>query len=118
MITGALKNKIDQLWKIFWTGGITNPLDVIEQMTYLLFIRDLENAKDTPYKWSELRHLAPEKMYTTVVYLYIEYLLGKLTYINSQSSQQSSDAGTITINPFSDSHKYSQKLNLREFDSL
>ena len=59
-----------------------------------------------------------EKMYTTVVYLYIEYLLGKLTYINSQSSQQSSDAGTITINPFSDSHKYSQKLNLREFDSL
>ena len=59
-----------------------------------------------------------EKMYTTVVYLYSESLLGKLTYINSQSSQQSSDAGTITINPFSDSHKYSQKLNLREFDSL
>lgn len=77
MITGALKNKIDQLWKIFWTGGITNPLDVIEQMTYLLFIRDLENAKDTPYKWSELRHLAPEKMYTTVqeqVFPYIKKL--------------------------------------------
>ena len=34
MITGELKNKIDQLWTTFWTGGLTNPLDVIEQMTY------------------------------------------------------------------------------------
>ena len=34
MITGELKNKIDGLWEIFWTGGLTNPLDVIEQMTY------------------------------------------------------------------------------------
>ena len=38
MITGELKNKIDKIWEIFWTGGITNPLDVIEQFTYLLFI--------------------------------------------------------------------------------
>ncbi len=30
MITGELKNKIDKIWEIFWTGGITNPLDVIE----------------------------------------------------------------------------------------
>lgn len=30
MITGELKNKIDNLWEIFWTGGLTNPLDVIE----------------------------------------------------------------------------------------
>lgn len=35
MITGELKNKIDGLWEIFWTGGLTNPLDVIEQMTYM-----------------------------------------------------------------------------------
>lgn len=35
VITGELKNKIDSLWEIFWTGGLTNPLDVIEQMTYL-----------------------------------------------------------------------------------
>lgn len=41
MITGELKNKIDGLWEIFWTGGLTNPLDVIEQMTYMMFIRDL-----------------------------------------------------------------------------
>lgn len=44
MITGELKNKIDSLWEIFWTGGLTNPLDVIEQMTYLMFIRDLDDT--------------------------------------------------------------------------
>ena len=32
MVTGELKSKIDSLWEIFWTGGLTNPLDVIEQM--------------------------------------------------------------------------------------
>ena len=37
MMTGELKSKIDSLWEIFWTGGLTNPLDVIEQMTYLMF---------------------------------------------------------------------------------
>lgn len=41
MITGELKNKIDGSWEIFWTGGLINPLDVIEQMTYMMFIRDL-----------------------------------------------------------------------------
>ena len=44
MLTGELKSKINSLWEIFWTGGITNPLDVIEQMTYLMFIRDLDDA--------------------------------------------------------------------------
>ena len=44
MITGELKSKIDSLWEIFWTGGLTNPLDVIEQMTYLMFIHDLDTA--------------------------------------------------------------------------
>jgi len=42
MITGELKSKIDKLWEMFWTGGLTNPLDVIEQITYLMFIRDLD----------------------------------------------------------------------------
>ena len=44
MITGELKNKIDSLWEIFWTGGLTNPLDVIEQITYLMFIHDLDDS--------------------------------------------------------------------------
>ena len=41
MITGELKNKIDRLWETFWTGGITNPLDVVEQMTYLIGTEEL-----------------------------------------------------------------------------
>jgi len=43
-MTGELGNKIDGLWEIFWNGGITNPLDVIEQMTYLMFIKDLDDT--------------------------------------------------------------------------
>ena len=50
MITGELKNKIDSLWEIFWTGGLTNPLDVIEQMTYLMFIHDLDETDNTRAK--------------------------------------------------------------------
>ena len=96
MITGELKNKIDSLWEIFWTGGLTNPLDVIEQMTYLMFIRDLDDADnlrakesvmlDVPYqsifteevmigdrrivgnqlKWSVFHDFPAQKMYSTV----------------------------------------------------
>ena len=50
MVTGELKSKIDNLWEIFWTGGLTNPLDVIEQMTYLMFIRDLDDADNVRAK--------------------------------------------------------------------
>lgn len=50
MITGELKNKIDSLWDIFAAGGVTNPLDVIEQMTYLMFIHDLDEADNTHAK--------------------------------------------------------------------
>lgn len=45
MITGELKNKIDKIWETFWTGGITNPLDVIEQFTYLMFIKQLDEVE-------------------------------------------------------------------------
>ena len=44
MITGELKNKVDKIWEIFWTGGITNPLEVIEQFNYLLFIKQLDDC--------------------------------------------------------------------------
>lgn len=43
MITGELRSKIDKVWNAFWSGGITNPLTVIEQITYLLFIRRLDD---------------------------------------------------------------------------
>lgn len=52
MITGELRNKIDRLWEIFWTGGITNPLDVVEQMTYLMFIHDLDESDNLRAKES------------------------------------------------------------------
>jgi len=42
MITGELRGKIDRVWEAFWTGGLSNPITVIEQMTYLLFIRRLD----------------------------------------------------------------------------
>ena len=43
MITGELKNKIDGLWDIFAAGGLVNPLEVIEQITYLMFIKILDD---------------------------------------------------------------------------
>lgn len=49
MITGQIKNQIDKLWETFWTGGIANPLTVIEQITFLLFIKrmdDIQIAKE------------------------------------------------------------------------
>ena len=86
MITGELKNKVDKLWEMFWTGGLTNPLDVIEQITYLMFIRDLDQTDNTrqkesgmlslPYtsifagkehlKWSVLRDKPAAILYSTM----------------------------------------------------
>lgn len=83
MLTGELRNKIDSLWEMFWTGGVVNPLDVVEQMTYLMFIHDLDEvdtkkAKSSlmlelpytsmfeghnAYRWSVFRDLPAEKMY-------------------------------------------------------
>jgi type I restriction enzyme M protein len=45
MITGELKSQIDKVWEAFWTGGLSNPISVIEQMTYLLFIRRLDELQ-------------------------------------------------------------------------
>lgn len=42
MITGTIKSQVDRIWDAFWSGGISNPLEVIEQMTYLLFIKRLD----------------------------------------------------------------------------
>ncbi len=53
MITGELKSKGDKLWTTFWSNGVSNPLSVIEQISYLLFIKrldDLELAKEKQVK--------------------------------------------------------------------
>ena len=42
MLTGELRSKIDGVWNAFWAGGVANPLEVIEQITYLLFMRGLD----------------------------------------------------------------------------
>lgn len=54
MITGELKNRIDGLWDIFASGGLVNPLDVIEQITYLMFIHDLDEMDNRKAKDSEM----------------------------------------------------------------
>ncbi len=83
MITGELKQRIDALWQEFWTGGITNPLTVIEQITYLMFARllDIHETRDENrqlrsgrafkkrfaqnkqnLRWSQFRNLGGENM--------------------------------------------------------
>src|ERR1044071_9580582 len=47
MITGELRSQVDRLWDAFWSGGISNPLEVIEQITYLLFIKRLDELQQT-----------------------------------------------------------------------
>jgi len=66
MITGAIKSQIDQIWNAFWSGGISNPLEVIEQITYLLFLRrlddlhTLEENKSARLKEPMARRVFPE----------------------------------------------------------
>jgi type I restriction enzyme M protein len=55
VINGELKSKIDRVWDAFWSGGISNPLEVIEQITYLLFIRRLDDIQ----KLAEKRPASP-----------------------------------------------------------
>lgn len=45
MLTGELRSKVDGVWNAFWAGGIANPLEVFEQITYLLFMRGLDDAQ-------------------------------------------------------------------------
>jgi type I restriction enzyme M protein len=88
MITGELKSKVDRIWDTMWSGGISNPLSVIEQLTYLLFIKRLDELhtlrerkaartgkpiKDPIFtedhndlRWSRFKETAPEKMFETV----------------------------------------------------
>ena len=88
MITGELKSKVDSIWNTMWSGGISNPLSVIEQLTYLLFIKrldELHTLKErkaaragTPIqepvfatgqdrlRWSRFKDAAPEQLFETM----------------------------------------------------
>ena len=63
MITGELKNKIDSLWDIFAAGGLVNPLEVIEQITYLMFIHDLDDSDNRRAKESVMLGLPYESIF-------------------------------------------------------
>ena len=63
MITGELKNKIDGLWDIFASGGLVNPLDVIEQITYLMFIHDLDDTDNLRAKESAMLGLPHKSIF-------------------------------------------------------
>src|SRR5213083_2017389 len=95
MLTGEIRNQIDLIWDAFWAGGIANPLEVIEQITFLLFIRRLDDLhtleenkanrltqpierrifpegsdpKGRPYedlRWSRFKNLAAKEMFDVV----------------------------------------------------
>lgn len=64
MITGELRSKVDKIWEIFWTGGITNPLSVIEQFTYLLFIKGLDEKQTDLERNAELLGIEVDKLFS------------------------------------------------------
>ncbi|MCA9839959.1 MAG: SAM-dependent DNA methyltransferase [Trueperaceae bacterium] len=88
MLTGEIRNQVDRIWDTFWTSGISNPLEVIEQITYLLFIRRLDevhtlaenkanrlgrpienpifNEIQQHLRWSKLKNVDPNKQYKTL----------------------------------------------------
>ncbi|MBT4362119.1 MAG: SAM-dependent DNA methyltransferase [Candidatus Marinimicrobia bacterium] len=65
MITGELRNQVDKIWESFWTGGIANPLTVIEQFTYLLFIRRLDERQLLEEKKSNIAGIKMGETYYT-----------------------------------------------------
>ena len=67
MITGELKNKIDALWDIFAAGGLVNPLEVIEQITYLMFIHDLDDSDNIRAKESAMLGLPYQSIFVEEV---------------------------------------------------
>ncbi|MBO1268307.1 type I restriction-modification system subunit M [Arthrobacter cavernae] len=54
MITGEIKSQVDKVWNTFWSGGISNPLEVIEQITYLLFLKRLDERHTLEEKRSNM----------------------------------------------------------------
>ena len=85
MITGELRSQVDKIWEAFWTGGISNPLTVIEQFTFLLFLRRLDEQQllaekkanivgisiknpiyteaHKKFRWNSFKNLDPEALF-------------------------------------------------------
>lgn len=100
MITGELKTKVDGIWDIFWSNGVSNPLTVIEQLTYLMFIKILDDnetrrernaellgesvtdpifdAEHQNCRWHIFRNYEPEAMYENMVQNVFPFIKGEL----------------------------------------
>lgn len=121
MITGELKNQVDQLWNAFWSGGVSNPLSVIEQITYLLFakrIDDIQTSKEAQanllggeienpifeknqdnLRWSRFKDFEPERKFNVFrdeVFPFIKNLNGRA---GSSYTKFMKDAVFIIPNP-------------------
>jgi hypothetical protein len=69
MITGAIKSQIDQIWNAFWSGGISNPLEVIEQIMERRVFPEGNDPKGRTYedlRWSRFKHFAPGDIYAVL----------------------------------------------------
>lgn len=64
MLTGELKSQIDRIWDAFWSGGISTPLEVIEQITYLLFLRRLDDLRTLGGNGSTYAHHMKDARFT------------------------------------------------------
>lgn len=62
MITGDLRSKIDNIWETFWTGGLANPLSVIEQVNYLLFIKLLDDNQIKKERNAQVLGVEPKNL--------------------------------------------------------
>lgn len=111
VITGELKSKIDRVWDSFWSGGISNPLEVIEQITYLLFLRRLDDVQilaekkarvtggviedpvflpgQSALRWSQFKNASPEVMHRTIADEVFPFLRGLGTQIGGDGSTYS-----------------------------
>lgn len=124
MITGELKSRIDSLWTDFWTGGITNPLTVIEQITFLMYSRMLDmmerrdeakarlgsksahvrrfNDEEQNCRWETWRHYGAEDMLPHVrdhVFAHFRKLATRSTGADSQFAAFMKDAQMMIQKP-------------------
>ncbi|MDE5801690.1 MAG: type I restriction-modification system subunit M [Lachnospiraceae bacterium] len=77
MITGELKNKVDSLWDVFAAGGLVNPLEVIEQITYLMFIHDLDDSDNKREKESAMLGLPYQSIFGEQVKIGEREIMGR-----------------------------------------
>jgi type I restriction enzyme M protein len=122
VITGSIKSQVDNIWNAFWSGGISNPMEVIEQMTYLLFIKRLDelhttrekkasrlkreiedpifNSKQQKLRWSVFKQMGdPATMYDVVANKVFPFIKNLGDGEDSTYSQHMKDARFTIPNP-------------------